>query len=178
MCGIIEIIKENFLNIKQNFQIGLLRYGYEFDEDLFVDVVLKCIKTLENKDLSKQEFSKYIWVAYLNKVKRIKSKKIFINSLDDFIEVDENLYIIDEEYNENTDNLYNEIVKEIKNKFGESVTNAWILHICHNKSYKELANDFRDMKFNFEFKRIKKYILNKLVKTNKNILELMSNMYE
>lgn len=171
----IDIMGENFDVIKRNFQIGLLKSGYEFDEDLFIDVYIKCSLTLNERNLNKQDAIKYFRAAYINSLKRIKSKQIFISSLDELLETEEiGEGIHEEEYNPYTDKIYDFIIESVKDRFGENVMNAWKSHICENKSYKELAKDYGDLKFNFEFKRIKKYILNNLAKNDKVFIELMS----
>lgn len=171
----INVIGSDFEETKQNFQIGLKKCGYEFDEDLFVDVCMKCNNVLKDRELTKKECIKYLWVAYVNTLKRIKTNQIYITSLDCILKTEEiGEGICVDEYNEDKDKLCEFILNAIKEKFGESVAKAWRLHICDGISYKELEREFVGMKFNFEFKRIKKYILNNLAKTDKIFIELMS----
>lgn len=175
MKNLLENIVNDFNDIKKSFQLGLLKNGYSFDEDLFMDVCIKCSNTLKDRNLNKQESIKYLWAAYMNNLKRIKSKQIYITSLDCLLETEEmGEGIYEEEYNLYKDKLYDFIITVIRNKFGDNVTNAWQAHICDNKTYKELAEEYKDLKFNFEFKRIKKYILNNLAKNDKVFIELMA----
>ena len=46
-----DIVSSNLDEIKRNFSIGLRKIGYTFDEDLFVDVGIRCVSTLNDKIL-------------------------------------------------------------------------------------------------------------------------------
>ena len=167
-----DILSRDFENIRKKFQNDIIKHGYIFDEDIFIDVYLRCIKGLHNRGLNRVQCIKYLWEAYLNKLKQVQSKKIFVGPINCDIE------IIDETYNINIDRLYNHLIKVIKDKFGENITHAWIDHFCYDKTYKELEPIYKDMKFNFEFKRIKKYILTKLLRYDEELKSLLENIYE
>lgn len=165
----ISIISNNFERIKKNFQTGLKTNGYEFDEDLFIDTLLRCSCTLKDKQMTEKEAAKYYWVSYINSLKRVKSNPL---------EFDIEEYDIDdpeEEYNEDIDGLYNYIILSVESKFGTDISNAWREHICHGKTYKELEMMGYKMKFNYEFKRITRFIRNHLVK-HRIFIEFMSNV--
>lgn len=172
MCSFEEVLGGDFYRIRAYLEAGVRKIGYEFDEDLFIDVCEKCLRVLRTKDLTRQEYSKYLYVSYINTLRRTKSKEIITQPIDD------NYDMVDETYNEYKDKLYNSLTKAIEEKFGVNISRAWELHICHDMSYKELEHEFPGMKFNFEFKRIKKYILTRLVKEDPNIKELLMNLYD
>lgn len=167
-----DILSMDFENIKEKFQDDIIKHGYMFDEDIFIDVYLRCIKGTCNRGFNKNQCVKYLWVAYLNKLKQVQSKKIFIGP------INYNIEIIDEPYNISIDNLYKYLTEAIKSKFGASITSAWIDHFCYDKTYKELESIYKGMRFNFEFKRIKKYILTKLVIHDEKLKDLLEDTYE
>ena len=171
-------IYNDFELLQCKFEVSLKRRDYEFDYDLFIDSCIKCDKALSGKQLSNSEYMKYLWVAYLNELKRIKSKHIYMTSIDDLEDEDYNEDLCSEIYNETPDKLYNLLVESIREKFGDDITDAWISHICYDKSYKELTEKYPEMKFNFEFKQIKKYITTKLINKNQKLKELVSCLYD
>ena len=61
-----DIVASNLDEIKKNFTIGLKKNGYLFDEDMFVDVGIRCATTLKDREMSKDECIKYFWTAYNN----------------------------------------------------------------------------------------------------------------
>lgn len=165
----INIVSNNFESLKHNFQIGLKAHGYEFDEDLFIDTLLRCSCTLKDHIMTEKEAAKYYWVAYVNGLKKLKSKPTEFD-IDDY-----DIDLLEESYNEDLDQLYDYIMKSISSKFGEKIMTAWKLHICSGLTYKELKAQGFDIKFNYEFKRITRFIRNHLVK-NKMFIELLSNI--
>lgn len=172
MCSFEETLGGDFHRIKAYLEAGVRKTGYDFDEDLFIDVCEKCLRVLRTRDLTRQEYSKYLYASYMNTLRRIKTKEIYMQTINDSCDVE------DETYNEYKDKLFDSITRAIEDKFGKDIIRAWKLHICYDKSYKELEGEFPGMKFNFEFKRIKKYILTHLVKKDPNIKELLSNLYD
>lgn len=166
-----EAICNNFNNLKRNFQSGLKNKGYDFDEDLFIDTLLKCGSALKNRDITKSEMIKYCWTAYVNGLKRLKLKEKTTLDIEETT-----VEIYDIPYNEDIDRIYEIIIKEVKERFEEHISSAWISHVCHNKSYKELESDGYDFKFNYEFKRIMRYIRNNLLKNNEELSELVKNL--
>lgn len=171
-----NIIANNFEEIQKNFKNGLNKIGFEYNEDLFIDVFLKCGETLGKRKLSKCEAIKYYWVSYLNALRKYKIKEKQFISTDD---LSEDAEIYNSVYDEDVDILFNFIMSEIQSKFGEHITNAWKLHICQGKTYKDLINDgFSGVKFNYEFKRIMRYIRNDLSKKDKVFAELFAYLKE
>lgn len=164
-----ELVVKDFYVLKTKFQTKLKTMGLEFDEDLFVDTMLKCDKALINKDLPKHDLLKYWWVSYCNEVKR--NKNIV------YIDINDDIDSCDEMYEDIVDDIYNFVIKELNNNFDNTVIDAWINHICHNKSYKELIEMGYNYKFNNEFKKITRFIKNKILKTNKEFDVLRYNFY-
>ena len=76
------IIARNLDEIRNNFIIGLRKIGYGFDEDMFVDVGIRCALTLNGKPITKKELIKYFWTAYINTFKSIRQFFTHIYFLD------------------------------------------------------------------------------------------------
>lgn len=172
----ITIVSENFNEIRRNFERGLCKIGYEWDEDLFIDVFLKCVEILKNRKLTKSGAIKYYWVSYLNTLRKYKVKSKQLINTDD---LPEDIALYTPTYNKDVDIIFDIIMLAIREKFGDRIANAWKSHICQGKTYKELANEgFNDMKFNYEFKRIMKYIRKDLSKKDKTFAELWNYLKE
>lgn len=156
-CGkFIDIIAADFDNVKHIFINKCNAMEYEFDEDLFMDVFINCHNKLLDKLMTKSECIKYYWVAYLNKYKTEKSKESRFIGFEDIKEQKSILNTYN--YNPIIDNDYNQIIELVRNKFDKDYVDAWLLHICDDKSYKELNDMGYNFKFNDIFKRINKYV--------------------
>ena len=162
------VISRHFYEIRENFRVGLKRRGLGFDEDIFSDSCLKCLETLKDKELTDQEAVKYLWVAYVNKLKTPERMKF--ESIPDTIT--EEIDVIDEGYDHSIDELYSIIINSLKGKFEEDLVEAWKLHFAQGLSYKELREMGYDYNFNPEFKKISRFIKNKLVPENHTVKEL------
>lgn len=147
----------NFNDLKRY----IIRYSYNFDEDLFIDTCLKSIKT---PGLTDSELKKYIFISYIN---NYKSKKYI-----PFISLEDINIISEIDHSQNIYELYDILIKEISEKFGKDITKNWIDHFCKNIKYKDLENIGVD--YNLEFKKIKRYILNDLCKHNEKIKNLLN----
>lgn len=161
------IISENFEEIRNNFKSGLKSRGYKYDEDILADTFIKCNSTLKDKKLTKKEAIKYFWVSYINTIKNDnkQNKKT--------VELSNKYDIINDEYNDDIDNLYNIIIKELYNKFGEKTTNIWIQYKFNKKTFKDILNTYDvDKDFQYTIKKIRKYLKNDLYK-NKLIHNLI-----
>lgn len=151
----------NFINLKQY----IISYNYDFDEDLFIDT---CLKSIKKSGLTDSELKKYISVSYIN---NYKSKRyIPFTSL-------ENINLISKpDLSQYIYELYDILINEISEKFGEDLTRNWVDHFCKNIKYKDLENIGVD--YNSEFKKIKRYILNHLCKYNEKIKILLDIIRE
>lgn len=156
-------ISNYFYEIKSNFQSGLKKRGLKFDEDIFSESCLKCLETLKDKEITEQEALKYFWVAYVNRLKT--PDKILFESFD---EID----IMDEDYDSEIDELYDILIENLNKKFDNDLVEAWRLHFAKGVKYKELKEMGYDYNFNPEFKKIIRYIKNKLLEENPRCKEL------
>lgn len=161
MCGndetFVDAISNGFDKIKQNFINKCNALEYEFDEDLFMDAFLNCHNTLKDKKMPKGEHVKYYWVSYLNKLKTEKAKESKFIGFEDIGEQKKSC-IDSYSYNPHVDNDYNAIIELVRSKYDQKYVDAWILHVCEDKTYKELKEMGYNFKFNDVFKRITKYV--------------------
>ena len=152
-----DLVAKNFDSIKETVIKKCKSHEIEFNEDLFMDTILCCERVFGDKLISLNDCMKYFWVAYYNKIKTYKSKQNIFVSYDDIINYNIQQPIIDS-YNPLIDSEYNSIVKIAYDKFDKEYVDAWLIHICEGKTYKELREMGYDFKFNDIFKRITKYI--------------------
>lgn len=179
-----DIIAENFEEIRNNFKKGLINKGYSFDEDLMNDAFISCNDTLKDKELTKTEAIKYYWTAYINKFKTAEANKKPIVSFDDIVEgydtdIDEEIDIINEPYNEDIDKIYNYIIEKIQDHFGLKLWYIWELHVCYGKSPKQIEcmGIVEDINYNSFCKKVKRFI-NKLIEEDDSLKELIKNRLE
>lgn len=159
------IIGKYFYEIKSNFQSGLKKRGLRFDEDIFSDSYLKCCETLGDKEMTKKEALKYFWVAYINRLKT--PDKIKFESFEDSNIID------DDEYDHEIDELYNILMEFLNKKFDNRLVEAWRLHFEKGIKYDDLRKLGYDFNFNPEFKKIMRYIRNKLSNESSRYKELV-----
>lgn len=143
----------------------------EFDEDVFMDTIIRCSETFNIIDASNDDIDTYFWVAYkqncFSKFNRDKFKDTV--DLDDY-----KSDLIDEDYNADIDTIVDLIKSEVKNEFGDYIYDAWYLHTCEGYSYTELIkNGYEGLNLHNEVRQIKRHILNKYVKNNKKFKNLL-----
>lgn len=167
-----DIIVDNFEEIRNNFKIGLNKKGYLYNEDIMNDAFISCMKTLQNKLLTKKDAIKYYWTAYINKYKTYsKQSKKFIEMIDDIIDINQ--------YNIYADILYDEIIKAIRDKFGVRKAFIWEMYVCQGKTSKEIRSmGFNDIdNFIYFNRQVKRYLTNHIL-NKKHFLELANNRFE
>lgn len=171
-----DIVASNLDEIKKNFTIGLKKNGYLFDEDMFVDVGIRCATTLKDRKMSKDECIKYFWTAYNNARKNNYRSPIHISSDDDDVH---EVVLKDgsQPYDKNIDIICNIICNTVKEKFSDVEYSAWMDKIYEGKTYKELKEKYGNINILGIFRKIKKYILQKLPKTNKEYRERLSYLF-
>lgn len=142
-----------------------------FDEDVFMDTILKCYETFHDENANNDNVDHYFWVAYKQNCFSNFSRNKFRDTvnLDDFGDK-----ILDDDYNVDVDEIIDLIKNEVKSKFGEQIYNAWILHICYNYTYKELEIcGYKGLNLHNEFRQIKRYICQKFANENNNFRTLL-----
>lgn len=166
----VEIISQNFAEIKNNFKSGLGKLGYEYSEDILADTFIKCNSALNDKKLTKKEAIKYFWTAYINTLKNIKVKN------KKFIEMPENIDMINEEYNNDIDKLYDAVIKMLYDKFGEEDINIWIQYKFNKTTFNEILNIYNnDKSLQYMFKKIGKFLKHNIY-NDKNIIKILDDI--
>lgn len=165
-----EYTKSNFNELKKRIENRCKKEKYTFDEDMFMDTVVKCLTNCPKNKTSKVDIENYFWKAFkqnlLSKLSRDKYRDLI-----DFDDCDDD--IIDEEYNEDIDKI-NEILKNaIITEFSQEIYDAWLLHVCNNYKYTELENNgYKGINFHNEFRQIKRYV-DKMIKNNSTLKRLL-----
>lgn len=167
-----------FANVEQRFnkfKRGIVNKTKQskipFDDDVFMDTLIKCSNTFNNIYATNSDIDNYFWIAYKQNIFSTFSRNKFKNrvNFDDITET-----VINEEYNADIDDVVDLIKNEVKKEFGDKIYNAWIEHICNDKSYAELdIDDYKGLNLHNEFRQIKRFIFNKLIKNNKKIKTLL-----
>lgn len=151
-----DIVSFNYKDIKTLFYSRMTKRHLKFDEDAFNDAFIKCAMHFENEYISYDEAIKYFWTAYIHTVLNYKLHDS--HSTEYLPELYDQ---IDNEYNQNIDELYDIIITDIKNEFGDDGVLTVINYLNH-KTYKS-SSDIR---------RICKYIKIKYKNTVKDILSI------
>jgi hypothetical protein len=180
-----DIVADNFYEIRDNFKRGLKGKGYEYDEDVLSDAFISCNLSLKDKYLTKEEAVKYYWTSYINKLKTKSSKPlntVYISDIsydDDVFDQYKDIDVIDEQYNEDIDILYNYIMNKVVEKYGEYEARIFELHICQGIHTKDLiAMGYVDVNFEYLIKKIKRYIKTHVIKEDKFASSLLDNIFE
>jgi hypothetical protein len=161
-----DIFKTKICKMAQKAKIG-------FDEDIFMDTLVKCMHTFSNPNPTDDDVDRYFWSAY----KRNSYNSITRDRIRNRVDIDTLPEAIDEDgYNENIDNIVSIIEEEVRARFGDNAFEAWWAHTCENKTYKELDElGYGDVNYHNEFRQIKRYITGKFLKRNDAFRELVMN---
>lgn len=176
-----EVVNKYWDEICNNFMIGLSSRGYKYDRDIMEDTFISCYKTLQNKPMNKKDIIKYLWTAYINKYKTFLRKNTKRNSIicsENEIKEDPSENLIS--YDTSCDRIYDIILKEVKNKYGSKNAMLWELHVCQGKSIKEIHDlGYEDVDNLISLSRkIKRFILNNLIPSHKELQELVKYRYD
>lgn len=159
----------------KNFKNKIIKLSYKnnigFDEDVFMDSILRCTETFKNENATDIDVDNYFWKAYKQNMISNFTRDKFKNSvsLDKF---EDN--INDCVYSDDIDEIVEIIKKEVKENFGEKFLDAWLLHIYNGLTYKELECDYTGLNLHNKFRQIKRDITQKYVKTNPKLKSLLS----
>lgn len=145
------------------------KHKVDFDEDVFMDTIIRCMKTFTDKTTNNNEVDKYFWTAFRQNMLSAKTR----NKFKEIVQVDTIIGRIDDDvYNSDIDELVVMIENEVRREFGDKVYEAWYLHTCEDKTYKELEALGYGTGLHNEFKHIKRHINNNLTKTNADFKRL------
>jgi hypothetical protein len=166
-----QYIEKNFNVLKQKMKNKAQKDKLIFDEDVFMNTIVKCLTVFPNNNATKTDIENYFWKAFKQNIFSNISRDKFRNSID-IDEFDDD--VIDEEYNEDIDEIIDTIKNEIIKEFGPQIYDAWLLHVCNNYTYTELEkNGYKGLNLHNEFRQIKRFIDNKLLKGDTKLKRLL-----
>lgn len=162
----------NFELFKRKMEGRAKKHKIPFNEDVFMDTVLRCMTTFSKENATDTDIDNYFWKAFKQNSFSYFTRDKFRDTmnLDDF-EDD----IIDEEYNPDIDEIVDLIKTEVQKEFGPQIYDAWLLHVCNNYTYTELEKcGYEGLNLHNEFRQIKRHICNKFVKENNKLKTLLA----
>lgn len=138
-----------FNEIKEKFQNNIKRLNLEFNEDIFMESIEKCNKTID-RDVTSEEAINYLWKAFRNntlrELKYYRANYIIYDIPED---IEDTKRIIDGDF-QNISDL-------IINKFGDKLYHLFALH-ANGKTYKELAKYTTIKNLKYKFRCIREYV--------------------
>lgn len=164
-------VEPRFESFKKQIIKMAAQNGIPFDEDVFMDTIIRCTTTFSNYNATNKDVDAYFWTAFKQNCFSNSSRDKFKNS----VNLDNtNIDVLNDEYNSDIDEIFTLITNEVKNKFGENVCNAWILHICNNYTYAQLEeNGYKGLNLHNLFRQIKRYIKQKFIIKNTGLTNLL-----
>lgn len=128
-----DIVSIKYKDIRISFNNWSKNRQIVFDEDSFNDAFIKCAEHFKNKIITSDEAIKYFWTAYIHTVMNNKKHNSFSTELSD------NIDIINNEYNYDIDAIYDIILKDIQQQFGNNAMQLIHNHFIHNIEDKKLS---------------------------------------
>ena len=145
----------------------------EFNEDVFMDTIVRCMTTFSKENATNVDVEHYFWRAFKQNSFSYFSRNKFKDSIDVEIFGDG---ILNTEYNADIDEIVDLLKNEVEKKFGSQVCDAWILHVCYDYTYAELEQrGYEGLNLHNEFRQIKRHIFNKVVKENNKLKTLLKD---
>lgn len=114
----VDVVSFNYKDIKTLFQNRSIKRHLMFDEDAFNDAFIKCAEHFENELISYDTAIKYFWTAYIHIVLNHKIHDAHSTGYSDIYDCEDIIYNIDIDY------IYNAIINDVKNKFGDEGVNV------------------------------------------------------
>lgn len=169
-----DMMEKRYHEIKSLFKRASKTYGYNFNEDIFSEVYIKCFNALQTKNMSEIEITKYLWTAFINNTKKESKKTIYTIDIVEFLENDD---VEDITYDETRYKAVDIIIENVKAKFNKAEFDAWYLHFMENKTYEELKILGYDFNFHNVFRNINNFIKIKLPKMNKEFKTIIKERF-
>lgn len=167
-------IETRFKTFKNKIEKLSYKNNIGFDEDVFMDSILRCTETFKNENATDIDVDNYFWKAYKQNMISSCTRDKFKNSVSlDKIEDDSNDCV----YSDDIDEIVEIIKKEVKENFGDKILEAWLLHICNGLTYEELKCEYAGLNLHNEFRQIKRHITQKYVNKNPKLKRLLSENY-
>jgi hypothetical protein len=129
------------------------------------------METFSTENATDSDVDNYFWIAFKQNSFSNFSRNKFRNTVN-FDEYGDNIF--DDEYNSDIDEIVDLIKNEVKDKFGEEIFQAWMLHVCDDYTYEELEQyGYKGLNLHNDFRQIKRYINQKFVNKNTNLKRLL-----
>jgi hypothetical protein len=159
----------------ESFKNKIVKLSYKnnigFDEDVFMDSILRCTETFKNENATEIDVDNYFWKAYKQNMISSRTRDKFKNFVPlDKIKDDNNDCV----YSDDIDEIVKIITKEVRENFGDKILDAWLLHICNGVTYEELECEYAGLNLHNEFRQIKRHITQKYVNKNPKLKRLLS----
>lgn len=164
-------VEHRFESFKKKMKKLSAKNDIIFDEDVFMDTIIRCMETFSTENASDSDVDNYFWIAFKQNYFSNFSRNKFRNTVN-FDEYGDNIF--DDEYNSDIDEIVDLIKNEVKDKFGEEIYQAWIFHVCDGYTYEELEQyGYKGLNLHNEFRQIKRYISQKFINKNNNLKRLL-----
>ena len=145
----------------------------EFNEDVFMDTIIRCMTTFSKDDATNVDIEHYFWRAFKQNSFSYFTRNKFRDAINFDVFGDG---IINDEYNADIDEIVDLLKNEVEKEFGTQICDAWILHVCYGYTYSELEQrGYEGLNLHNEFRQIKRYINNKIIKNNKQLKTLLKD---
>ena len=159
----------------ESFKNKIVKLSYKnnigFDEDVFMDSILRCTETFKNENATEIDVDNYFWKAYKQNMISSCTRDKFKNFVPlDKIKDDNNDCV----YSDDIDEIVKIITTEVKENFGDKILDAWLLHICNGVTYEELECEYAGLNLHNEFRQIKRHITQKYVEKNPKLKRLLN----
>ena len=159
----------------ESFKNKIVKLSYKnnigFDEDVFMDSILRCTETFKNENATEIDVDNYFWKAYKQNMISSCTRDKFKNFVPlDKIKDDNNDCV----YSDDIDEIVKIITTEVKENFGDKILDAWLLHICNGVTYEELECEYAGLNLHNEFRQIKRHITQKYVNKNPKLKRLLN----
>ena len=162
-----------FKSFKEKIMKRSAANNIEFNEDVFMDTIVRCLTTFSKEDATNIDVEHYFWRAFKQNSFSYFSRNKFKDSIDVEIFGDG---ILNTEYNADIDEIVDLLKNEVEKEFGSQICDAWILHICYGYTYTELEQrGYEGLNLHNEFRQIKRHIFNKVVKENNKLKTLLKD---
>lgn len=163
-------IESRFKTFKNKIEKLSYKNNIGFDEDVFMDTILRCTEAFKNENATDNDVDNYFWKAYKQNMISSCTRDKFRNSVP-----------LDKIYDNNNDCVYSDdideiveiIKKEVNENFGDKIFDAWLLHICNGLTYGELECEYAGLNLHNKFRHIKRHITQKYVNKNPKLKKLL-----
>jgi hypothetical protein len=165
---------DGFNTFKKKIMKLAAKNDIKFDEDVFMDTIVKCLTTFSKDNASNKDVENYFWTAFKQNSYSYFSRDKFKDSLD-FDIFGDGIYN-DANYNADIDDIVDLLKNEVEKKFGKDICEAWFLHVGENYTYAELEKrGYEGLNLHNEFRQIKRHICKRFVKNNNKLKTLLKD---